>query len=104
MKTKLGYFIGSGITILWILFFYQYVLFHQRIKELDLEAELGSPDAKLVMKMTDSPNARRIALVEKDLESLEKENQKVQQYVDRVREGEWMELNYLITITNSSID
>ncbi|OQV23689.1 Alpha-1,3-mannosyl-glycoprotein 2-beta-N-acetylglucosaminyltransferase [Hypsibius exemplaris] len=106
MKTKLGYFIGSGITILWILFFYQYVIFQQRVKDMDFEGAFGSSDQRLLMQINgegSGPTFQRIAAVEGDLQGLKKDSERLQQYMDRVREvGDTM-ANSNVTVLTSKI-
>ncbi|XP_055348096.1 alpha-1,3-mannosyl-glycoprotein 2-beta-N-acetylglucosaminyltransferase-like [Paramacrobiotus metropolitanus] len=73
MKRKLGYFIASGITILWVLFFYQYVLFHQNIQELD-------PNEGANRKI------KHLSALFDDVHNLEQDSEKIKQYVERVQE------------------
>ena len=54
MKRKVGYFVGSGITLIWILFFYQYMLFQQR-SQLEDDGFIISNEASPKLNQLASP-------------------------------------------------
>ncbi|GAV09321.1 hypothetical protein RvY_18884-2 [Ramazzottius varieornatus] len=108
MKRKVGYFVGSGITLIWIIFFYQYMLFQQR-SHLDFEgdSEEAPPQIHRLAEsgIGASPKvSRQLAALRKEVETLTSQNDQLQHYVHRVQNviGEGR-LNSTLTILPSPV-
>ena len=88
MKRKVGYFVGSGITLIWIIFFYQYMLFQHR-SHLDYDGDneeavprISRRGASLLPKVS-----HQLAALRRQVDTLTSQNDQLENYVHRVQNG-----------------